>query len=398
MSNKAFKQKAQYVKPERVKKESSGRVKRLFASLFNNQAAFDGGRFEPGWIAGLLFAVSIVVALIPAMVLVGKTKGSDNLNGSLYHTEVGMVKFVEKLDEQNVDLKVVTDGTTRVFKAEGGSFADLVATDKFVLSDSLSSEEIPYYSFIQPREISVTNEDKTVTTKFVDFEYLRVYYTGDINRTFLVNTTIYNADRYLAYKLNNLKSTAATENVTSYLIIGRDAIFSRIYNPTTITNKDESGSAFEGRVKTLPLDMNIRDFGKKLVSDGKLIDPNSTTYTTDVLSNFAAMQDAGYKAVKTQNFWMQTGIYAAIFVLIGLIMGLIIFISTRGKHNAFRDVKFFQAMKVGAWLLPTPALLTLVVGLLMPNYFSMAFIMALGIRSVWLTMRTLGPQQQPPQK
>ena len=75
-------------------------------------------------------------------------------------------------------------------------------------------------------------------------------------------------------------------------------------------------------------------------------------------------------------------------------MGLVIYISTRGKNNINRDLKFGEAIRIGAWLLPTPpALLTLIVGLIMPNFFHMVFIMGIGLRSVWLTMRTLNPRQ-----
>lgn len=394
MSSKKFKQKPEYVKVERVKKEPSIRLKRLFASLFNNQAAFDGGRKEPWWLASILFIIAIVLALVPGMVMVSKTKGSDNLGQSLYHTEIGMVKFVEKLETESVDLIVREENGKNVLTNPGATFNERVKTADFNLSDGFQSVDVPYFAFIQPRTTTErdANGDPIEVTK--DFEYLRVYYTGDILQGFLVGATHYAAENFLAYKLHNLKTSAATENVTSHIILGRDAIFSRIYNPNTLLNKEDVGFAFEGRTSSLPLNMNIRNFGKFAVDGVTAINNTQIDYNEKVLSNFKNMQDLAYKAVKAQAFWMQTGVYAAIFTLIGAVMGLIIFISTRGKHNPNRDVKFFESIKIGAWLLPTPGLLTLIVGLFMPNYFHMVFIMTIGIRSVWLTMRTLGPQQQ----
>ena len=141
--------------------------------------------------------------------------------------------------------------------------------------------------------------------------------------------------------------------------------------------------------------MNIRDFGK-VSKDGVPLAKTDIDYTDKVMENFGHMQDLGYKEVKVRTVWFQTGIYAAIFSIIGLVMGLIIFISTRGKMNPNRDLKFGESLKIGAWLLPAPALITLVLGFVLPaqyfqQYFPMIFIMTLGMRSVWLTMRTLNP-------
>jgi hypothetical protein len=64
--------------------------------------------------------------------------------------------------------------------------------------------------------------------------------------------------------------------------------------------------------------------------------------------------------------------------------------------NPNRYLKFGESLKIGAWLLPAPALITLVLGFVLPvqyfqQYFPIIFIMTLGMRSVWLTMRTLNP-------
>lgn len=394
MSKKQFKQKPQYVKAEKVKKEPSITGRRLLASLFNNQAAFDGGRFEAAWLAILLFLAAIMISLIPGMVLVSKTSGSDNLAGNLYHTDIGMVRFSEKLVSEQVDLVIREENGKTVFKNEELAFAEKIATASYTLSDGLHSEAVPYFSFSQPRETSVVGEDGTITTEMKPFEYLRVYYTGEVGQTFIVGGNVYQADRYLGYKLGTLKSEGATENVTSHIIIGREAVYSRIYNPATIYDKNQLGLTFEGRTSSLPVGMSVKSFATKSFSDNSAINSSQVDYVAKVVANFANMQNLAYKEVKVQTFWLQTGVYAGIFTLIGLVMGLIIFISTRGKNNPHRNVKFGEAMKIGAWLLPTPALFTLIAGFLFPTYFHMVFIMSLGIRSVWLTMRTLGPQQQ----
>ena len=397
MSRK-FKPKTKHVKAEKVKKEPNPRVRTLIASLFNNTAAYNGGRQEKGWIAALLFVFSIVIALILAMVFIGKTKGSDSLKGSLYHSDVAFVKFVEKLEEVNVDLTIVDDGNgNKVFSDKGSDFAANVATKTYTIIDSVSnSADIPYYSFSQKMKVGVKDESGTIVITEIDFEYLRVYYTANIEGTFLRGSVMQRAESFLANRLLELKGDDAKNNVTTHLIIGRDSLYMRLYNPTKIGDAANPVGRFEGRTNSLPLGLNIRDFGKKTV-DGTTILSTDPTYSQKVVDNFANMQDLAYRDVKVRSFWIQTGIYAVIFAVIGLVMGLIIFVSTRGKMNPYRDLKFFEAMKVGAWLLPTPALITLLLGFILPaSYFQMIFIMTLGMRSVWLTMRTLSPQGPTP--
>lgn len=394
MSNKKFKQKPQKVKVERVKKEPSMARRYLVGSLINNRAAYDGGRTQKWYLAVILFVFSIVIALVPPMVQISRTKGSDTFNANLYHTDVALTKFAQKLDEQNVDLVVKEVNGENVFTDNGTDFTTLVATASYTLTDTLSTQSVPYYSFIQPREVTIRNSEGEIVTEEQDFEYLRVYYTANIETMFIFNNSTGDAASYLATTLLNLSGAAAKDNITSHIIIGKTKLFTRIYDSNKLSDPKTPYRSFEGRTSTLPVNLNIRDFASKTMAGDTLL-TTDPYYTEKVLANFAEMQDLAYKAMKAMNFWLQTGIYAVIFALIGLVMGLIIFISTRGKMNPNRDLKFGQAMKVGAWLLPTPALLTLVLGFILPaQYFQMIFIMALGMRSVWLTMRTLGPQQQ----
>lgn len=392
--SKKFKEKPKKVKAEKVKKEPDMRKRAYFAMLFNNRAAYDGGRREPWWVAVLFFIASIVIALVPAMVQIGKLKGSDMFKGALYHTDVAFAKFVETMEENDADLTVIKENEENVFKATE-NFLDLVATNKFTLTDTTTTvEEVPYYSFSQKRTVYTRDENKNVVTSEVDFEYLRVYYTGHIVSSFLQDGKIYTADTYLAIKLLSLNENDAVGNVTSHLIIGRKNIYTRLYNPENISKPGAPTFTYEGRTKSLPEGMNIRNFGK-VSKDGLPLNQSDLDYPDKVIENFGHMQDLGFKDVKTRTFWFQTGIYAIIFAIIGLFMGLIIFISTRGKMNPNRDLKFGESLKVGAWLLPAPALITLILGFILPpQYFQMIFIMALGMRSVWLSFKTLNPQVQ----
>jgi hypothetical protein len=48
-------------------------------------------------------------------------------------------------------------------------------------------------------------------------------------------------------------------------------------------------------------------------------------------------------------------------------------------------------MKIGAWALLAPALLTIVAGALFPEFAGTAFVLFVGLRLMWLSSRYLRP-------
>ena len=64
------------------------------------------------------------------------------------------------------------------------------------MTDGATNEVVPYYSFAQKRIVYTRDENNAVVTNEVDFEYLRVYYTGDIQSSFLLEGKVYNGDAF----------------------------------------------------------------------------------------------------------------------------------------------------------------------------------------------------------
>jgi hypothetical protein len=74
-----------------------------------------------------------------------------------------------------------------------------------------------------------------------------------------------------------------------------------------------------------------------------------------------------------------------------LLMSVVIFIMTRGKNNPNKHFRFSSTMKIGAWSLLSPAILTLVAGALFPEFAGTAFVLFVGLRLMWLSSRYLRP-------
>jgi hypothetical protein len=69
---------------------------------------------------------------------------------------------------------------------------------------------------------------------------------------------------------------------------------------------------------------------------------------------------------------------------------------TRGKMNPNNTMRFGQTMKIGAWSLLSPALLTLIVSGIFPDLAGSAFVLLVGLRLMWLSSKYLRPLEPLP--
>lgn len=383
---------------------------RLFLlSLFKNDAAIEGGRKAPWWMAVILFVASIIIASIPTMITQGSSRGDSVFTGSQYQTDIGLVKFGEALNEQGVNLVYDKDANGEfVLNNTGEVFKDKF-TDKISLSSiDDSSVDFHYYSFSQLRARTVTNATTNEPEEILEsFEYLRVYYTADITKSFAVSGKTYNAFEKLNHYLANLTpdmvaaSSDANLKVTSHIILGKSNLVVRIYNPTDIFPLPGNGTsaitavrAVSGYTSGLKEATNLTAFVSQ-DTQGNLINATDREYVTKVQANWKKLINVTHEPVKIATFWESTAFMILLNFIITLFIGLIFFITTRGKYNPNRDIKFIESIKIGAWLALSPALITLILGPLLGSMLGgntiMIYIMTLGMRSVWVSMKTTQP-------
>lgn len=74
-----------------------------------------------------------------------------------------------------------------------------------------------------------------------------------------------------------------------------------------------------------------------------------------------------------------------------LVMGFMVWILTRGKNNPYRLFTVWQCFATALWASFTPGVLTVGLGFLIKNFASMMFPLLLGVRVMWLTMKSLRP-------
>lgn len=337
-------------------------LKLILASLFKNDAALNG-RHQKWWVAVILFFASVVLALVPSFTAVAGTSGDDIFNKTQYNFDVGLLKFTESIESNGIDLVVTSGELTNPTDNWISTY-----TDKVVVN----GVDNHYFSY---KDV----EDK---------ELFRVYYNGNIST---------NASRDLNAHLVGLTYDVAKPEtkIVSFIILGKTNFYAYIYNPNTATNGNTYTASYGGLFIDVATGTNLRTFATQDLAGNAISRTGDyNAYRSAITESWSHLFSEGYQSVKQDLLWGTTGIYAAIYAVITLFMALIIFVLTRGKSNPYNFFKLTDSLKVASWTAFSPAVITLIIGFLFPAYAQMSFIMLVGIRVMWMSMKTFRPAVQ----
>ncbi len=340
-------------------------LKLIFQSIFSNEPIMQA-RNQPWYIAIILFVVSILLATYPTYTQILNRDGSTFLSGNTFSIENALVSFTEALDEEGVDLVVVSetiDGETKYYLDNQGVNWD----DAF--TETLPSEEaFPYF------EYTVNNVSR-----------LRVFLQADDQTNEGVAEFV---SRLLALPTGD-------DQIGSFMLLTRSAVYMYVYNPAALAEGSVNGegfaTAFTGTYDEVPLGTNLANF-VQIDLDGNVIDPNDVSeYVNLVFANWLNFFDQSFAYSKSVLLLAQSGLTLVVNAVMALMMSIVIFIMTRGKLNPNNHFKFGETMKMGAWSLFSPALLTIVAGALFPEFAGTAFVLFVGLRLMWLSSKYLRP-------
>jgi hypothetical protein len=339
-------------------------LKLIFQSLFSNAPIMEA-KNQPWYIAMIIFVVSILLATFPTYTQINNREGSNFLSGNTYSIENALVLFSETLEEENVDLVVTNRDEAGVTIAE----LDNQGTAwESVFTQTLAAH--PTFPFFQ---YTVNNQVR-----------LRVFYqnenSDEVTRVF--------ANALLALPIGN-------PTIGSFLLLGKAAVHMYVYNPAALTANTATGegftTAFLGTYDEITVGTNLGNFVLTDVDGNTINTSDLVLYTRLVFNNWLNFFDQSFAFNKSQLLLIQTGLTLVVNAIMALLMSLVIFIMTRGKNNPNKHFKFSDTMKIGAWALLAPALLTLVAGALFPEFAGTAFVLFVGLRLMWLSSRYLRP-------
>jgi len=347
-------------------------LKLIFASLFRNDAAMEG-RYHKWHIAVILFLLSVILATVPIFATAVGVDGSDFMNGTLYSFDAGIQRFSEELATKDVDLVIAETGGYYTLENTGDDWAT-------AFPDAEGAANFHYYSY----------KDHT------DQVRLKVYYQG-------VATNV-EAEDFVNGKLGLENSADAINlDIVSFVFLAYEAAYVFIYNPAEVAAGTAGGqnyvSNMAGIYSKIPVGTNLKDMSLKDEFGNAIATPTNGTeyadYQEKILNNWKNFFDDAYGGVKFTRLWQTTGLMLAINTVLGFFMSLLIFVMTRGKNNPNRTMTFGESLKIGSWVLLSPAIIAMIVGLLFPNFAQMAFVLLVGLRMMWLSSKTLRPPLAP---
>ncbi|MGA0097549.1 MAG: hypothetical protein ACO3H6_03135 [Bacilli bacterium] len=339
-------------------------LKLIFNSLFSNAPVMEA-RNQPWYIALALFIASILLATYPTFNAINDREGSAFLSGNTYSIENGLVAFTEALDTEDVDLVVIKDSS-----GEEESFQLVNQGSAWNSAFTTTLEDEPNFPFFA---FNVNNQLR-----------LRVFYQGDQTNE---------ASNEFINRLLVLE--AGDDAIGTFLFLGTETVYMYVYNPNGLSEGTVNGegflTAFSGTYHEIEPGTNLVNFARVDINGNAINNANVTTYVDEVFANWLNFFDLSFAYTKSVLILAQSGLTLVVNALMAFLMSVVIFIMTRGKTNPNRHFKFGETMKIGAWSLFSPALLTIVAGALFPEFAGTAFVLFVGLRLMWLSSRYLRP-------
>lgn len=213
---------------------------------------------------------------------------------------------------------------------------------------------------------------------------------NDKDSTLVANDTVsytWNSDSVtfkFKYSSNEEAATlisAYNEEQVSYFIFTIDTVYIHIVNP----------NQHDQTVVNLVCLNAYKKVGERDIIDSYVSSDDETESVEKTWDNWKVLIKKLYNQTRLKSAGMQLAIMSAVNVGIILIMGFMVWVLTRGKNNPYRIFNVWECYKIVFWAGFTPALLTTGLGFLIKTFASTIFPLFLGVRVMWLSMKSLRP-------
>ena len=355
---------------KKLSKEASFNLRAGFGSLISNNSCIEAGKNIPFWVPLILALIAAFMPVVPIMVNLSRTNGDSFISGQYTYSFDREATITAWSLKQNGS-SLILNNEHYLSYYESGSQVTTVGINKMyeVINKDRNQYEMITYFLI---------EDK-VNRKTVD-DYYKIV-----------------ADKM--YKTGSMAEKQEDDDPTqtyyqpSLLVFYKDGMAIRLnkYNSTDVANR------FGGNF----VNVESGDLISKLATVNGVTTPASIDdiglhpeYEAGVYANFKSLLNDSYSSIKAQSLWLSTVIYYAIYFGLILLLGFLIFALTRGKRNFNNYLKWYQCMCISGWASITPGILSLILGFLLTNFSMMFFILLMGVRVMWMSMKQLSPNYQ----
>lgn len=340
-------------------------IKDGFGSLISNASAMRGAKAGPLWLTIVFFVLALLLPVIPLFVAQANTNGSSFLNTYSY----GLEKYV----------------TTMAIELKDDGYEFGIGADH-LLSISKGEEKVNFAEYGSEKPFA--GYDNEVTHQYDFMIYLSNAQTEKQKNSVVKDITLKN------YKIGTMDLSEEGDIYhPSYIIFFEDGVYVSIYASNTTK---AISSSFLGDFKTIKENnaclatlLSVKD------KDGNVIAQNiiDNDYVNGVYKNFKTFLNKSYETLKIRNMWGTSGIYLAIFFGLNVLMGFLMWLLTRGKNNPNNYFTPWLTMKIQARLGLSPAIITLIAGFFLTQYTPVIYIVTVGLRVMWMSMKELRPLQ-----
>lgn len=359
---------------KKTKKPLPQGMKLLTKSILKNAKAIEGANSHKWWQALIIGFVSAVLPLFPLMKNVNSGRGDSFLNGYVYDFDHQLTDALISLNEDGYKFKLNENKELIAYNSEDVVINSDVIDHKTPLfqykNENLNQYglEVYYssYEYIAPEG----QDDGKSAKSLLEYITKRTYYVDSTNPVDFAN-------------VDNEKS----QYLPSFIVLYKTGIYVAITSDSSASisaytsfTADWKNSNFEELLTSLKTVNGI--------SEADAVSYNST-YSTGVLDNFKLLMNEAYQTSKKTALKSSTFVYYGVYCILIFVMGLLLFLLTRGKRNLFNYLTFNQTCKIACWGAYGAAIIAMVAGFLFAKYASMFFIMFYGIRIMWMSMKQL---------
>ena len=361
MANKQIKKQKKKGNPE-----LRAKVLRGLSTLIKNDAVVDVGRNWKWYLPVVMAILAIIIAVIPILTQNMSVQARNSFFGTSYGYETGLVHFQEEIDSKNVSL-VISD---KKLTNPGDSWTAQIKNE--------NSE--PWYTY------KATGSNEVIFEVFYN-------YAESISDTDFLKRITENKNPFTEAVRSLKDDGSAKPYITAFLFLGKESFYC-----SSRKLDGSQGSSVSGLYDHHD-GFDLKSLAKNKIS-GEAIPAEkfgTREYLSILTASWTTFVNDGYASTKVKRAWSMTGIVAGIDAGGIIIMGLLLFLLTRGKRNPYRIFTFWQTQKMSYTASFTPAILGMILGFIMAQFASFSFLIVFAFRIMWMSMRTLSPsagQQQ----
>ena len=354
-------------------------LRNVFGSLIKNDSAIEGAKTAPWWIAVIFFILGTFLPIIPIMVNASKTYGASYISSTQINGyEQGLATAATELKADSYEFKL-NEGQLLAYK--DGTLIERTWTE----TNGVSNDETPLFVYytkvgeLETRAFEFYYSDRPVSTTTKSITALK---KAIESKKYVVGT-----DRLYGTDESDNKKTATF--TPTYILIHKDGFYSKIFKYDTTTALAVTYDGLNWKHS------NFQELLTYLLAVEN-VTPNlrDANYVNGVLDNMKTVANESYLDQKLKNFWFNSGLYWGIYIVLGFFMGLMMWLLTRGKTNPNRNLTIWVGFKISWWICFTPGLLAMAVGFFWSQAAGLAYIVLIGLRTMWLSMRQLNPTTQ----